>query len=128
MLNTPVLVYCMLLFPCSLHHRCTMCNVNHCILCTIGVPVKGYVSLFINMCTMCYVSHCILCTIGVPVKGYVSLFTYMHVHTCILYVTASVFFAPQVCHVLCQPLYSLHHRCASKRLCQPIYTHVVYVH
>ena len=77
MLNTPVLVYCMSLLPCSLYHRCTICYVSHCIFCTIGVPVKGYVSLFINMCTMCYVSHCILCTIGVPVKGYVSLFIHM---------------------------------------------------
>ena len=86
----------MLLLPCSLHHRCTMCYVSHCILCTIGVPVKGYVSLFINKCTMCNVSHCILCTIGVPVKGYVNLFICM--------------FIPVYCMLLL-PCF-LHHRCA----------------
>ena len=128
MLNTPVLVYCMLLFPCFLHHKCTKCYVSHCILCTIGVPVKGYVSLFINMCTMCYVSHCILCTIGVPVKGYVRLFICMFILVyCMLLLPCFLHHRCAMCYV-CQPLYSLHHRCASKRLCQPIYTHVVYVH
>ena len=55
-------VLCQLMY--SLHHRCAMCYVSHCY------------SLH-HRCAMCYVSHCILCTIGVPEKGYVSLFIHM---------------------------------------------------